>query len=674
MPRPKVHLDFETYSDVGADFPRKIGSCKYAEHPSTEILCAAYALEDGEPRVWTPTDPPPEDLFEWIAEGATVHAWNAEFELPVWRHVAIVRLGWPRVPLDRWRDTAVDALVHALPPSLEMAGAALGLDVQKDRRGKHLLNKLSKPRRPTKNNLATRWTPETAPEDFEDLYDYCARDVEAERAVGNALPGPMTRRERALWLVTVATNLRGWAVDLENVDLLRRALMAREVAALREVEELTDGAVRSPRQRDAALDWLGTRGVHLGDLRAETIDATLSGKWRGWGAGGDLPADARRFLEIRRELARASVKKLDAMATRASTDGTVKNNLLHHGASTGRDAGRGVQIQNFPRRSVSGTEAGIEAALRLLRVDDPVGAIELVHGDVSTFASAMLRSMLVARPGRELFAADLSQIENRLLLWYAGCEYGLDVYRAGLCEYRSFAEKFFDVAYDSVTEAQRQRAKPVVLGCGFGMGAPKLQRTAEGYGLDLSDAEARRYIAEYRELYSEVTDLWRGLNRAAIVATRDGVRTGHDAGYGRVEFFPRGEFLMLRLASGRLLAYHRPKVEMVPVPWGGEKRPAVTHMGLGRARKWERVKVTPGRWAENVVQATARDVMMEGALAVTDAGYDLVGRVHDELVAERREGTGDLEEFVALVGASPSWLEGVPIRASGWRGRRYRKG
>lgn len=665
MTRPLAHLDFETFSELPLKGPKGVGTSRYAEDPSTDVLCAAYAIGDEAPAVWTPDDPPPRRLFDHVAAGGLVHAWNVEMEIPVWREVCTERYCWPEVPFDQWRDTAAVALVHALPAALDNCGAALGLAIQKDPRGRHLVNKLCKPRRPSKHDPRTRWTPESVPKDFEDLYAYCARDVEAERAVHHALPHPeLTPLELAIWRMTVDMNLRGWAVDIESVNLMIEMLAKQKARALAELVKVTGGAVRTENQIDRALEWLRGRGVSLPNYQALTIEEALRGLW------GEVPPDARRVLEIRQELAKASVKKFDSMVRRVCRDGTVKNNILHHGAATGRDAGRGLQIQNFVRAAISKSQDAIQDAVNVLRYPDPLGTVELVYGSPTRFASLMTRPMMIARPGHDLLAADFSSIENRVIVWYAECPYGIDIFNRGLDEYVTFATHIYrDVEYDGVSGEQRQRAKPAVLGCCFGQGWEGLQRYAATFGQHLTDDEAKRIVKTYRTLYAEVPQLWYGLAGAAIEA----VESGQPTRYKRIKFRVEGDFLYMILAGGRRLAYRKPRVEERETPWG-EMRPTVTHMGTNsKTKKWERMKIIPGRFAENAVQATARDLLMRGALAAARAGYRPVGRVHDELVSEVPEGFGDLDDYCRLMAAPPSWLDGIPIEAVGWRGKRYRK-
>ena len=665
---PVAHLDFETFSVLPLRGTKAVGTCRYAEDPSTEILCAAWAIGNENPIVWKPGDDPPYRLFEHVADGGLVHAWNVEFEIPVWAQKT-VRLGWPEIPFAQWRDTAAVALTLALPPALDACGAALGLEIQKDQRGKHLVNKLCKPRRPSKHNPATRWTPENAPKDFEDLYVYCARDVEAERAIHQALPlKELPPYELGIWRMTTEMNLRGWAIDSALVDRMIKLLARHRKYAHAEITKLTGGELTSDGQRDKALDWLARQGVDLPDWTKDTIEATLMngtvGPFR-----EPLPPKARRLLELRQELGKSSVKKYDAMKRRLCSDGTVKNNVLYHGAHTGRDAGRGIQIHNFPIACISKDQEAIEVAARLVReARDPIGAVEIVYEDFPHFASKMLRSALVSRPGHDLVAADFSNVENRIAVWYARCPYGIEIFEKGLDEYKQFATEFYGVAYDDVTTDQRYHSKHAVLGCIYGQGWPSLQAQALRFGQSISDEHSKRIVAMYRDLYAELVVMWYDLNDRAIYT----VRTGELTRCGRIRFEIRGDFLRMVLASGRAISYYKPKVEKKRTPWG-EKRDTVTHMGVGKTHKWERMKIIPGRYFGSAVQGTARDLMMRGARATAKAGYTLVGRVHDELISEAPEGTGTLEEYTALMVEKPSWLRGIKIEAEGWRGKRYRK-
>lgn len=679
MTRPAANVDFETFSELNL---KNVGTARMAEHPSTEVLCMGWAIGDAEPRVWVPGaalfhvreaglarpefhSTLPHELFRLVEDDGLVWAWNVEMEIPMWEEVCVKRMRWPVIPREQWRDTGALALTLALPANLEMAGDALGLDIVKDPRGKHLINKLAKPRRPSKNDPRTRWEVNEVPEDYADFYVYCGQDVRAERAAHRALPiDDLDPRELALWQSTTEMNLRGWTVDIDSARRMLSVLADHKTRAQAELVELTGGTITTGGQLDRMLGWLADRGVFLDNMQAETVSDALAGV---------LPPPCRRLLELRGELGKSSTAKYVAMGARVCDDGTVKNNILHHGAATGRDAGRGMQIQNFPRAAISKTGEGVEVAFRALRSNHPLDTIELIYGRPAHFASMMTRSHLTSSPGMELFCADFAQIENRIAAWGSGCEYGLQLFRDGLDEYKQFAAGHYGVAYDDVTDAQRQHSKHAILLFIFGGGEFALCNQALRFGTFIEEADARKLKNTYRkELYPEVVAMWYGLDKAA----KRCVRTGEETNYRNATFRMEENFLMMVLPSGRALAYYDPMVEQKMAPWG-KMKPTLTHMGVdSKTRKWVRMKLIPGRIFENYVQATARDAMMTGARRTIEAGYSLVGRVHDELVSQMRRGLGSLPEYCRLMSTPDPWLEGddsVPIVAEGWCGDRYRK-
>ena len=676
----RAHVDFETFCAAGK--PKDLGSVRYAEDPSTEAICLGWAIGDEEPELWVPGDPPPERLFRHVRRGGTVHAWNAGFEEAIWNIVCTRLYGWPELPLDQLRDTAAEAAALGFPLALEHAGPAAGVPLEhlKDKRGKHLINKLCGPRKPSKHNPATRWTPEAVPQDFRDFYAYCRQDVVGERAVHLALPFGLSEAELETWRMTMRLNRLGWTVDLDLAERMIRLLAEHKTRLEQELRELTDGYVTTGGQRDKILTWLATEHfIMLSDLQAETVSGVLATGRAPCGRfeTAPIPGGALRVLEIRQLLAKSSVRKFQAILQRVCSDGRCKDLLVYCGASnTGRDAGRGIQIQNFPRASVGKTEDAIETAVRVVRGPDPLASVEILWGSPPQFASGMLRPTLVAAPGRELFCADFSSVENRVTVWLAQDEYGMGVFRKGLDQYTAFITDSQGIPYDDVTPDQRTTAKPIVLGCCFGMGDKTFMGTQLSNGVECTLAEAKEAVDTYRGLHPGVVSLWYDLNKAAIRC----VQTGSDQRVRLLRFERDDDFLRMVLPSGRFLSYHRPRVESVRMPWG-ERKPAVTCVRTFSGGARRRTTMSPGLFTENAVQATARDLLMHAAKNAERAGYPSVGRVHDELVSEREIGSGSLEGYLKQMLNMPRWFtdpgpdfETVPMDAEGWRGRRYRKG
>ena len=78
-------------------------------------------------------------------------------------------------------------------------------------------------------------------------------------------------------------------------------------------------------------------------------------------------------------------------------------------------------------------------------------------------------------------------------------------------------------------------------------------------------------------------------------------------------------------------------------------------------------------WTENVVQAIARDLFVEGMRRLEAAGYAIVLHAHDEVCAEVPEDFGSLDEFLGIFTALPAWAEGLPIAAKARNGTRFAK-
>lgn len=638
-----IFVDIETYSELDV---REVGAHKYAEHPSTVILIICWAVDDGPVQTWTWRDGPECLPPRFIGERMVAH--NAEFENEVMSARGLLRDC-------TWEDSAAMAAMCALPRGLDRVGDALGLEIRKDKRGSYLINKLSKPQRPSKTNLNTlpelRW-----PKDYTLLLNefaaYCATDVEVCREVYNTLP-KLPRQEQLYFEFTMMMNARGIAVDLPAVHAAE-ALVA-SVTGFRggRLQEITGFTYK---QVGELLTWvndhMGEGGNPLESMDKATISAALRRK--------HLPPLVREVLEIRRDLAKSSTAKLDAILNRVCDDGRVRGSLMYHGAGTGRWSGAGIQPQNFPR-----TPAGYN-------MDDCIEAIQIGDGEWVTavwgveppaFVSSVLRGMLTAHAGKVLAGADYSSIEARVVLWLAK-DPGVELFASG-------ADIYIETAKSIAHDATRALGKQAVLGCGFGMGPTKFQATCEGYGMDVDMPLAERAVAAYRSRFAKVPMLWRALEKAAIAAVKNPGRTFRTNASTTVpvSFRYDGErFLMCRLPSGRVLYYPFPELE--PGRYGEQ----LTYMGVDSTTKaWRREHTYGGKICENVVQAIARDLMAAALLRLEAADYPVVLTVHDEAVCEipAPATMQDVEAVEVIMCELPDWAAGLPVAAEGFIGRRY---
>jgi DNA polymerase len=661
-------VDYETRSVANLRTKGKkigVGAYEYAVHPSTKILCVAWKIGTKEElpttktKVWAlhqEKDIPTEFLAALFDPEIRLVAHNAGFEQVITNHVLPYyyrhRFFSHKVaptPISRWICTAALAATHALPRSLEDACMVLRLPIQKDPMGKLLIQRHCQPRKPTKNNPAI-WNDD--PEGLTRLAKYCATDVDAETGLFLALP-PLTQSERKIWMLNQRINTRGVQVDQALVRSALKIIAVESCELSARALEITQGI--SPTQNAKILKVLRGMGCELPNMQAKTVDDAIS--------SGLATGQARELLEIRQAISKTSTKKYLALDARSKSDGRLRDLQLYHGASTGREAGTGVQPHNFPRGTLEDVEGAIAAILEQDRA-----WLRALHGNVMAALSSVLRGCLRASPGHTLYCADFNAIEARVVFWLADHHRGLRLFEGGVDPYKEQAAIIFSKTVNNVTDDERFVGKQSILGCGFGMGDRKFRLQCKSFGRDISPDLAKLAIKAYRTKHAPVVQLWSNLEKAAIAATKN---PGVSYRINHTRWFVKGKFLYCELPSGRSLAFFQPSVRYEPTPWG-DKRPVLYHYGIEK-HQWVNRGTYGGKLTENVVQGIARDVMKESELRVEEHGYIPLIDVHDEILSERKKGTGSLEEFETLMAQVPVWAKGLPVRVKGWCGERYKK-
>lgn len=696
-----LHIDFETRSVVDL---KKCGLPVYAADPTTDVWCAAYAFDDGEPKLWWIGEPCPYEIAEHVLAGdEPIFAHNANFEIAIWRDVLGARHGWPVPDYRRFYCTAAMAAAMNLPRDLERAAIALGLDVKKDMLGRRTMLQMCRPRAINPDGSIVWWDD---PERRRILGDYCMNDVRVEQRIERRVRH-LSDTERRLWLLDYEINNRGVAIDEEAIDNAK-AVAGWTVADLnRELGRLTNHEATAITQVQRIVDWLQRQGVDVESLARRSVKQALRSV---------TDPKARRVLEIRQQAAKSSVAKLDAFKAQVSKDGRLRQQLLYHGAGTGRWAGRGVQLQNLPRGTLGLKESEIELAFDLFHTRDPA-TVELVFGPALPVISDCLRSLIVAAPGRVLVARDYANIEGRVLAWLAGEEWKLDAFRAydngtGPDLYLLAYSRSFGVPVASVTKPQRQIGKVQELALGYQGGHGAFISMAQNYDMSIPDVAAavkavadpvrwemtaegrsatspakelpldewvglRILVDNWRDAHGNTRALWNDLEETTRLAVENPgtifrVQSRNGFAGPPIAYLVKDNVLWCRLPSGRVLAYCDPRIEDAETPWGDVK-PSVTYMAMdSTTNKWCRHKGYGGLWAENITQAVARDVLAEAMLALDRHGIDVVLTVHDEIVCETDEGA-DASRIAAIMDELPPWAAGLPLASDGWVGKRYRK-
>lgn len=490
----RATIDFETRSPVNL---KKHGAWIYARDPGTEIMCLAYKLPGQPTQLWHMEHEAlligesdlPLDLFAFILAGGLVEAHNVFFERCVWTHIAVARRGWPMVSPGQWRCSAAKCSAHALPRALEMACMAMEVPIKKDMDGRRVMLKLSKPRKPRKAETDA-WRQEhgdkpmpvlyhESEEDLRTLWAYCVTDVDAEHALSLAVPD-LSWSELLVWQMDQDMN---WAGAKFDRKLAVAALKLADKYKKRLNEELYMlTGIEAGTKRAQVSEWLASHeGLELPDTAKDTVDWHLS--------RDDLSGRARRILEILREVNKTSTRKYTAILNYADPDDDrIRDLLMYHGANTGRWAGKGVQVQNFPKGEFDDFDMD-EACEWVLEGD--IDWIEAMYGDVMAFLSATIRGTIIPSDGRDFMVADYSAIEARCVLWLAEAQAALDVFRRGEDIYCDMATGIYGHKVTKADKPKRQFGKQAVLGLGYGMGFITFLLTCRKYNISFTVEQVR---------------------------------------------------------------------------------------------------------------------------------------------------------------------------------------
>ena len=657
---PHVHVDIETFSESDLF---KGGMYRYAEHVSTEILCVCYAFNNGPINLWVPLDdiPPdampdringdihvslecPFDLASWIEDGYECRAWNSQFERTILNSHAGRNIGVPSSGINQWVCTAAKGATASLPRALGNAAKAVGTEL-KDEDGKSTMLALCKPR----TGKVKRYDIEEYPGRFKILYDYCGDDVRAERAIDVYLP-EMSPGELKAFRLDQLINERGVRVDQKAVA--NAMFLVRNYRAILEAK-CKEWTGVSPSQTGKLSEWIRENGYDITNLQAPTLKLAVDDP--------NCPPMVKRIIRLRMLHAMKAVDKYPAIERAVTADGRLHGMFLYHGASTGRWSSLIVQLQNLfrPHKDVDADEAIDAFTLR-----DVAWVNDMFTPDPMVTLASCVRGMLVPEPGMDLLALDYAQIEARVIAWLAGQMDMLDVFISGRDVYKHAATGIFGIEYEDVTDDQRFIGKVAVLALGYQGGKIAFAQMAETYGADISTAKADGIKNDWRASNPKVVQLWDNMEDTAVAAVANPGKV-YEVSDKKIMFKVEGDFLYMRLPSGRRLAYLHPRLD-----GSGQ----VTFMGVDTyTRQWTRCKTYGGKLTENAVQAIARDLLLAGMFKLEEVGYRIIGTVHDEVLTEIPETFGNLEEASELMCTLPDWAEGIPVEAEGFRAKRYRK-
>jgi DNA polymerase len=557
--------------------------------------------------------------------------------------------------------------------SLEACAKMLNLPINKDPVGRQLMLKQCKP------NAKGEFY-ELTPDEWNKFEHYGILDTRILRDVYYKLP-PLTPSERWAFEWTFKRNLRGIRIDMALVYEMDSIVQENLPGLEREFFNITGTTMNSHVRCKA---FFKTYYPMIEDMQKDTVrDMLLMTHY--------VPPEVKRALEIKSLAGSTSITKIKT-AIAQQYNGRIYEVLAYSYAQTLRWAGRGIQIQNFARvddkkadnvkfdmniKDLAGVVRGLRPGLK-----DPIG-----------FVKNLLRRVWIPVEGNAFYSGDFSKVEPCTLFWL------LDMGEIPDKWYEEMAAEIYNLNVTDISKDsdERQIGKTAQLSCGYGAGWKSFKlKTFKDTGILLTDEMAKMVVNAYRRKYPSVPAFWRDLQnsfRKAIMG-EGSILCG-----GKIHIMPMPspwEGVQIRLPSGGYLYYHGAQANMesryvrtisgvdeeltfsqweklsrdLQAHYVETKREILTYLSDQGSGRVGRDYIYGGLLCENVVSATSREVMVPAMWRLENAGFDVLGSVHDELWGETA--SGRCQEFEALMCANPSWCD-MKIKAEAKEGVRYLK-
>jgi DNA polymerase len=325
-------------------------------------------------------------------------------------------------------------------------------------------------------------------------------------------------------------------------------------------------------------------------------------------------------LGTKSTLEETRTERFIAIAERPNRKSFLPVPLLYYGARTGRWAATDkINLQNIPRKS-------------------------------------KLKSAIVAPEGHVIIGADLSAIELRMGLAFAGQLDKMNMLGAGVVLYKDFAAQIYNIGMDEVTDSQRFMGKTSQLSLIYGTGAVKLRNQVKMMsGVDIGEEEAKRIVEIYRSEYTSVVAAWREGDKVLdAVAENSYITMG------------RNDLIQVHGSQGAML----PSGLYMRYPDLVKERVGTRYEWSVMKNKRERDKLYGSKVYQGLTQALARCIIAEAMLRV-DKRYRIGLTIHDALyvIAPEDEADEALRFIITQLRRAPDWMPDIPLDAEGGFGR-----
>ncbi|MDO5015271.1 MAG: DNA polymerase [Clostridia bacterium] len=579
-------------------------------------------------------------------ETITKTAFNAQFE---------------RVCLDKylgvksvnWDCTMIKAWTLGIAGGLDKVSRALKIpeDAAKLKEGKKLIRMFCKNR----TGKDYPYTKAQKPDDWAKFKEYCKRDVEVECFIWSKLSALPYTREQNLYELDQKINHRGIRIDREFAKCAIELDQVLKNNCTTKFNEIT--GIDSPNQIGELKKWLSDRD------KGQITQITKSNKDELFELfKGD--EDAITALECRYKTGKTSTAKYHMMIDATGLDGRMRGTLQFYGAQTGRWAGRLLQVQNLPQNHIP----DLDTAKELIRHSN-YSLFSKLYKDPQDVLSQCIRPAIIPSDGNKFVVADYSAIEARVIAWLAKEDWVLDVFKTTGKIYEATAAKMLGIPVEKIEKGspERQKGKVATLALGYQGGVGSL--TAMGaLKMGIPENELQGIVDAWRLSNPKIVNLWYEAQNAlkSTVIDRQVNYIGE-----HVKSFYKSGYVFIELPSGRLLAFPKMTIRESSKFEGMDE---LVYGVVNTVGKWRPQATYGGRIVENIVQATARDILASAMLKLDKAGYDIVMHVHDEVVIEvPKNDNAALNDIIKIMTTNDKWNQGLPLNADGYECKFYKK-
>ena len=472
---------------------------------------------------------------------------------------------------------------------------------------------------------------------WETFKAYNKRDVEAECEIIKRLESHSL--VSTIWMEygeSESINDRGVLIDETLVNNAIDISNKTTLILKNTLQKLTN--LENPNSVMQLKNWLKEQGLEVEDLGKKNVQNIIK----------NAPSELINLvLALRLQTSKSSIKKYEAIKNCKCSDSRVRGMFQFVGATrTGRYASKFVQLQNLRQNHLSNL-----SDIRELVKNGDIEALNLLYDDIPDVLSQLIRTAFIPKKDHKFIVADFSAIEARVLAWYAGETWVLDAFKNGEDIYCATASKMYGVPVvkHGVNGDLRQKGKQATLSCGYGgsVGALKAMGALDA---GLKEDELQELVDTWRSANPHIVKFWWDVDKAIKKAYSERVTVR----LNNLLFNYKGSIMYITLPSGRSIAYVRFRVR---------EDESITYEGKLPNNKWGEIESYGPKFVENIVQATARDILCNSIHNLK--AYDIVMHIHDEVVIEASLDT-KLEEVTSLMSKSPSWASDLLLRADGY--------